>query len=371
MYQARVSVFFEIGVAKKKSEKNFIRAFDQKLFFENLDCLNSRFESCKILEQFLSSFSSQGVWLYRIDSPALLPCMQADLQPPYCDARSPSLVNRPPPLHSSPPPATKTTTEPTKSSSSAASSSTIPAPTSTTTTVAATITTPVDEQQQLDDGIQPEEHIVEQTVDPQRQRQQQQQKQEHRVPPLTADGWLPLSGGGSEAANGERKLGAGSGKAAAPSKQHGKKKTPPLNSLESIGTEGGGGTAAGFSSSRKPAIVTIQSKEIEEMPPDAFDDANARRPTTTSPALITTMISLTRGGGGLQIEEDEEDDQQRVPELIVPELVNAPRPKEVTVQLQQPPYTVAKTVLPTFVQEQSGDREQQQTVWFAHLRSIL
>ncbi|KAE9550713.1 hypothetical protein FO519_006079 [Halicephalobus sp. NKZ332] len=41
----------------------------------------------------LSNVRSPGTWLYRIDQTTIFPCMQIELQPPYCDAQSPTLVN--------------------------------------------------------------------------------------------------------------------------------------------------------------------------------------------------------------------------------------------------------------------------------------
>ena len=41
----------------------------------------------------LSNIRSPGVWLYRVDQTTIFPCMQLELQPPYCDAQSPTLVN--------------------------------------------------------------------------------------------------------------------------------------------------------------------------------------------------------------------------------------------------------------------------------------
>lgn len=35
------------------------------------------------------------MWLYRIDLDTVFPCTRLDLQPPYCDAESPTLINRP------------------------------------------------------------------------------------------------------------------------------------------------------------------------------------------------------------------------------------------------------------------------------------
>ncbi|KAK0417416.1 hypothetical protein QR680_012996 [Steinernema hermaphroditum] len=43
----------------------------------------------------LSNVRSPGVWLYRVDREEVFPCLQANLQPPYCDAESPTLVNQP------------------------------------------------------------------------------------------------------------------------------------------------------------------------------------------------------------------------------------------------------------------------------------
>src|SRR5690349_15285705 len=40
----------------------------------------------------LSNVKSPGIWLYRVDEGAVYPCMRSDLQPPYCDAQSPTLV---------------------------------------------------------------------------------------------------------------------------------------------------------------------------------------------------------------------------------------------------------------------------------------
>ena len=50
----------------------------------------------------LSNVKSPGIWLYRIDEDVVFPCMQLDLQPPYCDAQSPTLVNNNHPLQSTP-----------------------------------------------------------------------------------------------------------------------------------------------------------------------------------------------------------------------------------------------------------------------------
>lgn len=44
----------------------------------------------------LSNIRSPGVWLYRIDESEVFSCLQPDLQPPYCDAQSPTLVTRRP-----------------------------------------------------------------------------------------------------------------------------------------------------------------------------------------------------------------------------------------------------------------------------------
>uniref|UniRef100_A0AC35EUW9 Uncharacterized protein n=1 Tax=Panagrolaimus sp. PS1159 TaxID=55785 RepID=A0AC35EUW9_9BILA len=41
----------------------------------------------------LSNVKSPGIWVYRIDQDVVFPCMQLDLQPPYCDAQNPTLVN--------------------------------------------------------------------------------------------------------------------------------------------------------------------------------------------------------------------------------------------------------------------------------------
>uniref|UniRef100_A0A914XZ45 Uncharacterized protein n=1 Tax=Panagrolaimus superbus TaxID=310955 RepID=A0A914XZ45_9BILA len=43
----------------------------------------------------LSNVKSPGIWIYRIDQDVVFPCMQLDLQPPYCDAQSPTRVNNP------------------------------------------------------------------------------------------------------------------------------------------------------------------------------------------------------------------------------------------------------------------------------------
>uniref|UniRef100_A0A1I8ASX4 Nidogen n=1 Tax=Steinernema glaseri TaxID=37863 RepID=A0A1I8ASX4_9BILA len=43
----------------------------------------------------LSNVRQPGVWLYRVDREEVRPCLQANLQPPYCDAESPTLVNQP------------------------------------------------------------------------------------------------------------------------------------------------------------------------------------------------------------------------------------------------------------------------------------
>uniref|UniRef100_A0A7E4W4K5 EGF-like domain-containing protein n=1 Tax=Panagrellus redivivus TaxID=6233 RepID=A0A7E4W4K5_PANRE len=44
----------------------------------------------------LSNVRSPGTWVYRIDGSDIFPCLQLDLQPPYCDAQSPTLVNQRP-----------------------------------------------------------------------------------------------------------------------------------------------------------------------------------------------------------------------------------------------------------------------------------
>lgn len=41
----------------------------------------------------LSNIQSPGIWLYRIDEESVSPCMHPELQPPYCDAPSPTLIN--------------------------------------------------------------------------------------------------------------------------------------------------------------------------------------------------------------------------------------------------------------------------------------
>uniref|UniRef100_A0AC34PZ99 Uncharacterized protein n=1 Tax=Panagrolaimus sp. JU765 TaxID=591449 RepID=A0AC34PZ99_9BILA len=43
----------------------------------------------------LSNVKSSGMWLFRIDQDVVFPCMRLALQPPYCDAESPTLVNNP------------------------------------------------------------------------------------------------------------------------------------------------------------------------------------------------------------------------------------------------------------------------------------
>uniref|UniRef100_A0A915ALI5 Uncharacterized protein n=1 Tax=Parascaris univalens TaxID=6257 RepID=A0A915ALI5_PARUN len=42
----------------------------------------------------LSNIRTPGQWLYRIDSESIHPCTQPNLQPPYCDANSPTLINQ-------------------------------------------------------------------------------------------------------------------------------------------------------------------------------------------------------------------------------------------------------------------------------------
>ncbi|TKR78276.1 hypothetical protein L596_019108 [Steinernema carpocapsae] len=42
----------------------------------------------------LSNIRSPGIWLYRIDRDDVYPCLQPNLQPPYCDADSPTLVHQ-------------------------------------------------------------------------------------------------------------------------------------------------------------------------------------------------------------------------------------------------------------------------------------
>lgn len=41
----------------------------------------------------LSNIRSPGIWLYRIDQETVSQCMHSELQPPYCDAPSPTLIN--------------------------------------------------------------------------------------------------------------------------------------------------------------------------------------------------------------------------------------------------------------------------------------
>lgn len=43
----------------------------------------------------LSNVRSPGIWLYRVDRSVVDPCIREELQPPYCDAQSPTLVNKP------------------------------------------------------------------------------------------------------------------------------------------------------------------------------------------------------------------------------------------------------------------------------------
>ncbi|KAI6188477.1 EGF-like domain-containing protein [Aphelenchoides besseyi] len=45
----------------------------------------------------LSNIRIPGTWLYRVDRDVVYPCMDEALQPPYCDAQSPTLVNQRPP----------------------------------------------------------------------------------------------------------------------------------------------------------------------------------------------------------------------------------------------------------------------------------
>uniref|UniRef100_A0A183UWS7 EGF-like domain-containing protein n=1 Tax=Toxocara canis TaxID=6265 RepID=A0A183UWS7_TOXCA len=56
----------------------------------------------------LSNIRTPGQWLYRIDSEAVYPCTQPNLQPPYCDASSPTLVNQ---RIAAPPPPTQAVAE--------------------------------------------------------------------------------------------------------------------------------------------------------------------------------------------------------------------------------------------------------------------
>lgn len=41
----------------------------------------------------LSNIRLPGIWLYRIDEETVSQCMHSVLQPPYCDAPSPTLIN--------------------------------------------------------------------------------------------------------------------------------------------------------------------------------------------------------------------------------------------------------------------------------------
>uniref|UniRef100_A0A914IAB0 Uncharacterized protein n=1 Tax=Globodera rostochiensis TaxID=31243 RepID=A0A914IAB0_GLORO len=272
----------------------------------------------------LSNVHSQGIWLYRIDLPALMPCMQPDLQPPYCDARSPTLVNRLPPFHSSipvtattaTPPVTRTiattTTTVTESTTEATTTTTTEATTKISSTSSASFEFSGDESDNVDDlnnGGKGDEQKAVKSAERQHQLHQQEghgQKEPPQFVHVEQTGWQPLveeerkQPPPTEGRGQGEERGEGAPKQTAQILPEGKKtgNASGHNILEPT-----------FSiSSRKPAIVTIQSKEIEEMPPDAFDDGIVR--TTTTPR------------GKLAIEEEQEGIAGGiVPELIVPELV--------------------------------------------------
>uniref|UniRef100_A0A183CAB2 EGF-like domain-containing protein n=1 Tax=Globodera pallida TaxID=36090 RepID=A0A183CAB2_GLOPA len=233
----------------------------------------------------LSNVHSQGIWLYRIDLPALMPCMQPDLQPPYCDARSPTLHHQSQEQSQQQPQQLPNQQQQQQQQK---------------------------QQQKSHQPVQRHSNFLEMkmmTAERQHQPHQQEghgQKEPPQFVHVEQTGWQPL-------VEEERKE-------PPPTEERGRGEergeSAPKQTAQTLPEGKKTGNASGHNileptfsiSSRKPAIVTIQSKEIEEMPPDAFDDGIVR--TTTTPR------------GKLVIEEEQEGIAGGiVPELIVPELV--------------------------------------------------
>lgn len=82
--------------------------YDQLIWSQNAEAgimTNDKLNSIQLpgsgtqgIEQLseLSNVRQPGVWLYRVDRSVVDACIQPQLQPPYCDAQSPTLVTRPP-----------------------------------------------------------------------------------------------------------------------------------------------------------------------------------------------------------------------------------------------------------------------------------
>uniref|UniRef100_A0A915E034 Uncharacterized protein n=1 Tax=Ditylenchus dipsaci TaxID=166011 RepID=A0A915E034_9BILA len=207
----------------------------------------------------LSNIKLPGIWLYRVDGETVLPCMQMDLQPPYCDAQSPTLIGQRRP------------------------SSTLPATTAQTTT-----------QPPSFRHIQPEEPAP--------------SKPSHKKRPTT-----PSSQSSSDEFTkkpGRRPTHSTTTQNSVP---HPHKFTPAFAQVESRtmapifmpGSEAPSRIQEG-STQRKP-IVALNSKEIEELPPDAFD---ITFPPTLS--MVPKLFSVS------QTAEERQPISFIQPELVTP-----------------------------------------------------
>ncbi|KAL3097761.1 hypothetical protein niasHS_000496 [Heterodera schachtii] len=270
----------------------------------------------------LSNVRSQGIWLFRVDLASLLPCMQPDLQPPYCDGRSPTLVNRLPPFHSTTP---MMTTMAQTSAKSVEKTNEEETAQSKKGKAKATTAEFSGDEKETDEGEEEKDKGGKAAEEKQQKGSDKEkggQKQQKILPQLEQieeqTEWQPVrEEEAKKETDDERAQQDGEnerGKEKERQEEEGAKEKEgreheQQKSAQSKKTTNAPGNAIepAIISSRKPAIVTIQSKEIEEMPPDAFDDGSVR---TAPTPRARQMEELEREIAG-----------SIVPELIVPQVV--------------------------------------------------
>ncbi|KAI1729936.1 nidogen-like domain-containing protein [Ditylenchus destructor] len=243
----------------------------------------------------LSNVRLPGIWLYRVDGDTVLPCMQMDLQPPYCDAQSPTLISqrRPPPV-----------TQPATESTTISSLNTTPMKkASHETDFVIDATTQVDEvEQSAPASTAPPKptHKKRPSSHPSSSQTSSESKSSHRHQPGHKPALFTT---------------------VAPSSS---RITPAFPVIESRNFPAPGATPRPTGSTPHKPLVSIAPKDLDEMPPDVFDSMTFPPQQTVVPHLIGNSAE---GGedGGMVFNQGKS--------VIMPELVTTTQSQPETTQV--------------------------------------